>query len=72
MPTGDYLGIGANGGPGVNIAVAENALKLGRHVLLLGMAEGPDFVALDAFAWQITHRPILKLCASVARIHKDA
>ena len=71
MPAGDQLGIRADGSPGVNVTIAKDALKLGRHILLLGVAESPDLIALDALAWQITHRPILILSASRSCVHKE-
>ena len=69
--TGLKLGIGADGGPGVNVTMAENAFRLGRHVLLLGVAESPDLIALDALAWQATHRSVLILGAGFAQVHQE-
>ena len=67
-PRNSQLGICINGRPGVGIAVAENALVFWRYILLLRVAERPDFIALNALALDITDRGVLIFKANRANI----
>jgi hypothetical protein len=49
--------------PRPNVAKPELAALLSRNVLFLGIAEIPDFVALDALAIQAAHGAIVKFSA---------
>jgi len=67
----DQLGIGANRGPGPYVTNAVNAFQIGRDVLFLGVAERPDFIALDALARQVAQCAILEVRTSRANVYEQ-
>ena len=58
--------VGVERGPRPNIASALRRGLRGRDVLLLGVAEAPNFVALDALARNAAHGRIMELSADRA------
>ena len=67
MPTKkrrNKLGISADRRPRPDISKTKLTLLFERHVLLLGVAERPDFIALDSLARQVTKMRILVLRTS--------
>ncbi|MDP9383434.1 MAG: hypothetical protein M3Q29_25485 [Chloroflexota bacterium] len=67
-PRRDQLGVGVYGRPRPHVAVAEGALVLFGHVLLFGVAERPDFVALDPPARQVGEHGVLVVGAGFAQV----
>lgn len=55
----NQLRIGVNRNPRPHIAITKLALLFSRDILLLGIAELPDFIALDSLARQVAKRLIL-------------
>ena len=49
----------------------KNALDLSRDVLFLGVAERPDFIALDATAWQLFHVFVLVAGTRRSRVYEE-
>jgi hypothetical protein len=66
VPARNKLCLRIDGRPRPNVAISEFAWMLDRDVLLFGVAEGPDFIALDAAAIQIPEVFILILLAGFA------
>jgi hypothetical protein len=58
-PTRNDFGIRAKSRPRPYVAVSKLAAQVGGDVLFLGVAERPNFVALDSLAGQIAHRFVL-------------
>ena len=50
---------GVNGCEGVAVAIVGMGFIIGTHVLLLGTNEAPNFIALNALAWQVAHGIVL-------------
>src|SRR5437016_9427102 len=60
FPAHDQFSVGAKSGPRPNIAESELALLVGGNIFFFGVAERPDFIALDFLAWEITQRLIVE------------
>jgi len=58
-PRGNELGIGTERGPSPHVTISEVSAHFCRYVLFLGVAERPNFVALDALARKIAKRVAL-------------
>lgn len=56
MVAHDQLGIGINRGPRPHVASAFRGCSRARHVLLLGVAERPGFIALNAARLHVANR----------------
>ncbi len=54
------LGVGINRGPGPHIAYAELAAHICGNILVLRVAERPDFVALDTLGFDHHHTLIVE------------
>src|SRR5579862_5497444 len=67
----DELGVGVHRHPRPHVAVAQLALLVGRDVLLLGIAEGPNLVTLDSLAREVAHHSVLVDRADGAHVHKQ-
>ena len=65
------LGVRADSGPGIHVAMPEHPFVLRSDVLLLAVAERPDFIALDAFAGQIPKGLVLVLAARRPHVHQQ-
>lgn len=66
MPAGNQLRFGIDRRPRPHVAVTELPALLLRDVLRLGVAEGPDFVALQPAAFEVAEHPVLELGARLA------
>ena len=71
QPRGHQLGVSAHRGPCPHVAVAEFAVVFGGHVLCLGVAEGPDFVALEALTRQVPQGHVLVVRAGRTQVHQQ-
>src|SRR4051794_23059399 len=67
----DELRIGADCRPRPHVAIAEDALLLGRDVLLFHVTKGPYLITLNVTAWQVPERLMLVAGARRARIHEQ-
>ena len=67
-PRRDQLRVGVDGGPRPHVAVAEHVGLVGGDVLLLGVAERPNLVALDYRAGQVDERLGLVLRGRLADV----
>src|SRR6266568_4597367 len=63
LPATNQLGICTESSPRPNISIAELPLFVGWNVLLFGIAERPNFIALDSLAGEIAHCTIMELLA---------
>jgi len=57
------FGVWVNRNPRPHIAIAEHAPLVGRNILLLGVAELPNLVALDPARIYAAHGAVVKFCA---------
>jgi hypothetical protein len=71
IPAGYELRFGIDGRPCPHVAVTELSLKFDGYVLLLGVAERPNFIALDTTAIQVAQMLILVLLASLAYVREQ-
>ncbi len=67
-PRRDELRVSVDRDPRPHVPVAELALVLGSDVLLLAVAERPDFVALDPLGGQVGEHAVLILGARLAHL----
>jgi hypothetical protein len=67
----DDFGIGVKRSPGPHVAVAELPALVGGEVFCLRVAEGPDFVALDALRREVTDVLIVVASAHRAEIRQQ-
>lgn len=70
-PRGNEFGIRTNGGPGVDVTIAERSLEVLGEVLFLGVAEGPDFIGLNLRAGKVADGFVLVLAASLPEIREE-
>lgn len=71
MPARDQLGIRAERRPCPHVPISKLPAKFLRNVLLLGIAERPDFIALNPLARQIDqHAPLVSL-AGIANLRQE-
>lgn len=70
QPGDAELGVGINRRPCLGVAIPENALIFRGYVLLLRVAEGPNFIALHPLALDSTDRLVLVGEAGSAGIYK--
>lgn len=59
QPRDNELGIGANRRPGQDATEPKLALHFLREILVLRKIERPDFIGLNALAWEVAERFIL-------------
>lgn len=67
----DQLAIGVDGGPSPYVASFLRRRLRPRDVLCLGVAERPDFIALDALRRDVADQLIVKLDASLASVREQ-
>jgi hypothetical protein len=66
---GDYqLAIGVNAGPSPQIATAIGCSLRAGDVLFLGVAEAPDFIALNTLRFDAAHLRIMERFTEAARV----
>jgi hypothetical protein len=71
VPRNDELGIGFNAGPGPNVASAFRGGFGEFDVLLLGVAERPNFVRLNRLGGNAAHRFVMEGRASQSGIDQQ-
>lgn len=64
QPTRNKFRIGAKSRPRPNVSVSELPALVGGHILVFGVAEAPNFVALNSLAGQIPKNSVLVLFAN--------
>ena len=65
----DQFGVGAKCGPGIYVPEPERAAILGRDVLFLCIAEGPNLIALDALALEVGKCAVLVNSTGIAKLN---
>jgi hypothetical protein len=70
-PCRDQLGVRAERRPRLDITKTRLLLEPLRNVLLLRVAEGPDFVALNPLAGQAAQGLVLVSLAGRAQVHEE-
>ena len=71
QPGRHELGVRVNRGEGPDIAHAELALHLRRHVLRLGVDEAPNLVHLEALTGEVPEHPVLVLRAGGSEVEQE-
>jgi hypothetical protein len=70
QPVRNQLRFGVDYNERPNIADPENVFHADGYVLLLTVAEGPNFVDFKPFASQVLHHPILIVGARAAHVYE--
>jgi len=72
MPAGNEFGVGADGCPGPNVSKSKFAAQFFWHVLFFGVAERPNFIALDSLARKVVQRLVLIFRARLADFREES
>jgi len=71
QPGNDEFGVSVDGGPGPHVPYAFRILHLQRHILLLGVAEAPNLIALDPATVQACDVFLLVHLARPSQVHEE-
>jgi hypothetical protein len=71
QPRDHQFAVGVDRGPSPDIAVAKLTLLVGRDVLRLGIAEGPNLIALNPLAGDAANMLIVVLLAGRTDVHQQ-
>ncbi len=70
-PRWDQFGVGINRSPRPNIAVTKFPLFIRRNILLLRIAEAPDFIELQPLTGQVAKRFVLILSTDESHFEQE-